>query len=139
MRSLFPVIAGLIILASCSGKKKLPTGILPRDKMEAVMWDMMQADVFLSDFVLNKDTSLKKFEEHTKLYEKVFQIHKTNNEQFARSFNYYRSHTTLMKQVLDSLNTRQNEEIKEQIKPLQVEDSLLNKRKEIPPVTISAQ
>jgi len=139
MRSLLPVIAGLIILASCSGKNKLPAGIIPKEKMEAVMWDMMQADVFLSDFVLNKDTSLKKFEEHTKLYEKVFQIHKTNKEQFSRSFNYYRSHPTIMKDVLDSLNVKQIEEIRQQVTPLKVDDSLENKRKRMTPVTISAQ
>jgi len=138
MRSLLPAIAGLLILASCSKKNKLPAGIMSKEKMEAVMWDMMQADVFLSDFVLSKDTSLKKFEEHTKLYERVFQIHQTNKEQFSRSFTYYRSHPTIMKEVLDSLNTKQIEEIQEQVAPLKVDDSLPNKIKRAPP-TISAQ
>jgi hypothetical protein len=136
MRSLFPVIAGLIILASCSGKNKLPDGVMTKEKMEAVMWDMMQADVFLSDFVLSKDTSLKKLEEHNKLYAKIFQIHKTDDKSFSRSFAYYRSRPAIMKEVLDSLNTRQAKEIQEQISPLKTGDSLSETKKRGLPTTI---
>lgn len=139
MRSFFPAFAGLLILASCTGKNKLPSGIMSKEKMEVVMWDIMQADVFLSDFVLSKDTSLKKFEEHLKLYEKVFQIHKTDKEEFSRSFSYYRSHPIAMKEVLDSLNTKQIQEIQEQTKPVKIPDTLQDKRKRPVPITISAQ
>lgn len=137
MRSVLPVIAVLIILASCSGKNRLPAGVIAKEKMEAVMWDMMQADVFLSDFVLNKDTSLNKLTEHTKLYEKIFQIHQTNREKFIQSFSYYRSHPTIMKEVLDSLITKQVQEIQEQVTPVKIDDSLQNKTKVTPPSTIS--
>ncbi len=139
MRAQFPVIVVLIILASCSGKNKLPAGIMAKEKMEVVMWDIMQADVFLSDFVLNKDTSLKKFEEHLKLYEKVFQIHKTDKEEFSRSLSYYRSNPIAMKEVLDSLNTKQIQEIQEQTKPVKIPDTLQDKRKRPVPITISVQ
>ena len=42
--------------------------------MEAVLWDMIQADEFLKDFVLNKDTTLNDTLESIRLYERVFRF-----------------------------------------------------------------
>ena len=50
--------------------------ILPQKKMQAVLWDMMRADQFLTDYVLNKDSSLNKITESLKYYQQIFAIHK---------------------------------------------------------------
>ncbi|MGB3007516.1 MAG: DUF4296 domain-containing protein, partial [Chitinophagaceae bacterium] len=58
-------------------------------QMQAVLWDMMRADQFLADYVLNKDTSFKKDEKRFNMYHQVFAIHKIDKEIYQRSLNYY--------------------------------------------------
>ncbi|HEX7847959.1 MAG TPA: DUF4296 domain-containing protein [Chitinophagaceae bacterium] len=130
----------LILGASCSGKNRLPKNILSKEKMEAVMWDVMLADQYVSDFVFYKDTSLSRLTMHTNMYEEVFRLHKTSKDEFSRSFNYYRSHPALMKEVLDSLSVKKlpvtDTLIK--IKPAISSDSLLKLKKKLAPKAIPA-
>jgi hypothetical protein len=93
-----------IFLAGCGRKDKVPNGILPQKKMQAVMWDMMRADQFLADYVLNKDTSLKKQNESIQLYQKIFLIHNIKKEVFQKSFSFYKNHPDLMKAIMDSIS-----------------------------------
>jgi hypothetical protein len=95
-----------VLFLSCKGKDHVPADVLPKDKMQAVLWDMMRADQFLTDFVLNKDTSLNKETESTKFYQQVFSIHKISKEDFQRSFTFYRSHPQMMKDLMDSVGRR---------------------------------
>src|SRR5688500_11496802 len=108
MRVIIPVLI-IVCLAACGGKSKVPKGVLDREKMEAVLWDIMQADEFLKDHILNKDSTLNDTTESIRMYERVFAFNNTNREEFARSFNYYREHTSLIKDVLDSLNVKATE------------------------------
>ncbi len=96
----------LCILVSCSNKDKVPKDILPAEKMQAVLWSMINAGEFLNGYVL-KD-SVDKIAETSKVYGQVFQIHRISKEQFDKSYLYYRQHPELMKIVLDSLSKKQN-------------------------------
>ena len=118
MKFFLPAFIFLHLLSGCGSKNKLPPGILPKGKMEAVLWDLLEADQFLADFVLTKDTSVKKFPESIHLYEQVFHIHKTNKQQFIKSLTYYRTHPFLFKDVLDSLNVKKMPESKPPQTPL---------------------
>jgi hypothetical protein len=91
------------ILLACSGKNKIPKGILSQPQMESVLWDMISADEFVAGFVLLKDPSLDKKQESIKLYDEVYRIHKTNKEQFEKSLSFYQSHPSLLMDVLDSI------------------------------------
>lgn len=104
MRVFITTVLPFLLLACNSNK--LPKGVLPPDKMETVLWDMIQADEFLRNYMLNADTSLSDTTESIRMYEKVFGMHKTSRQEFKKSFDYYRTHTSLMKDVLDSLNVR---------------------------------
>lgn len=73
-------------------------------QMQAVLWDMMRADQFLADYVLNKDTSFKKDEKRFNMYHQVFAIHKIDKEIYQRSLNYYLDHPDLLKVILDSIS-----------------------------------
>ena len=100
---------GLMILyisyfiAGCKSKDEIPGNILPQKKMQAVLWDMMRADQFLADYILNKDTSLKKKTESIKLYQEIFDINKITKENFQQSFAFYQSHPALLKIIMDSI------------------------------------
>jgi len=96
----------VFILLACSGKNKIPNGILSQPQMESVLWDMISADEFVAGFVLLKDPSLDKKQESIKFYDEVYRIHKTNKRQFEKSLSFYQSHPSLLMDVLDSITAK---------------------------------
>ena len=105
IRSL-PAILLVFIVLSCSGKNKIPKGVLSQPQMEAVLWDMISADEFVAGYVLPKDPSINKKEKSIKLYDEIYRIHKINKEQFEKSLSFYQSHPSLLMDVLDSINAK---------------------------------
>lgn len=103
-RSLLIMLVGFLI-SSCSSKEKIPRDLIQQKKMQAVLWDLMRADQFLSDYVLNKDTGLNKSAERLKYYNNIFSIHKVSRENFQHSFAYYQAHPVLFKMIMDSIST----------------------------------
>ena len=55
MRNGLLIVFVSLFLADCKSGNKVPGNILPQAKMQAVMWDMIRADQFLNDFVLNSN------------------------------------------------------------------------------------
>lgn len=106
MRILVALFFVLLIVLSCSDKNKVPRGILPPPKMQAVLWDMLSVGEFLNGYVFVID-SLDRMNESSKKYGQVLQFHNITREEFDRSYLYYRQHNELMKVVLDSLSKRQ--------------------------------
>ncbi len=107
MRNFFLSFLILSFLLSCSDKNKLPKGVLPKQKMQEVMWDMIRAGEFLNGFVLYKDTAIDKVAVSQKWYNKVYQLYKITKTDFDRSYAYYQDHPVLMKELLDSLSKKQ--------------------------------
>lgn len=105
MRILFFIVLVSLVVA-CGSKSDVPKSVLPKEKMEDVMWDMLRADEFVKEYMLARDSSLRDTAEYIKMYERIFRLNKTNREQYAESFTYYRTHPKLMKEILDSLNVR---------------------------------
>ncbi|RYD74363.1 MAG: DUF4296 domain-containing protein [Sphingobacteriales bacterium] len=115
MRRIFFVV--MLGLAGCS-ESKFPKGVLEPEKMQAVYWDYIKADVFANEFV-RRDTSKNIELENAKLQLQVFRLHKTTKEQFYKSYEYYLKNKDLMKAMLDTMVVRQRAH----------NDSLLNKKK----------
>jgi len=84
----------------------MPKGVLPKKKMQEVMWDMIRAGEFLNSYVY-KDTSIDKVAESQKWYSKIYQLHKITKTDFDKSYAYYQAHPVLMKELLDSLSKKQ--------------------------------
>lgn len=103
-------LAFIFFLFSCSDKNKLPKDILPREKMEAVLWDMLRAGEFLDSYVFNKDTAIDKVAESEKWYDKIYQLNGITKEQFKKSFAYYKDNLTALKPILDSLSKKEMED-----------------------------
>jgi hypothetical protein len=97
----------LLFIFSCSNKEKR-LAVLPANKMKEVMWDMIRADQYVSDFIM-KDSTRNKKNESIKLYDEIFQIHKITREQFKKSLDYYSSRPDLLKPIIDSLAIRRND------------------------------
>ena len=107
MRKLLSLFLVFLFAISCANKKKIPKDILPEQKMQAVLWDMISAGEFLSAFVLNKDSLVNKDSASLKIYGQVFQVHRITKEQFEKSYSYYRDHPELIKEIVDSLSKKQ--------------------------------
>lgn len=106
MRKLLLIFLISLFALACSDKNELPDGILPRQKMQDVMWDIIRAEEFLNGFVIYRDTSIDKIAESKKWYDKVYQLHKITKKDFDKSYAYYKDHPVLMKQILDSLSKK---------------------------------
>ena len=106
----------MILFAGCSGKDKLPDGILKPKQMQEVLWDMVRADALTPELV-KKDSSLKATSENIDLYNKVFSVHHISRTIFQASFSYYEKNADLMNSLLDSMNALQQRRIQNRYLP----------------------
>jgi hypothetical protein len=102
-------------VVSCTDKDKTPAGILPKDKMEKVLWDMIQAERYRETFVRDSALDLKK--ETFKLYAQVFAVHQITKDEFIKSYKFYMSRPDITRVMFDSLATRANRRREELYKP----------------------
>ena len=86
----------------CIRDNKIPKDVMPQNQMRKIIWDLMRADAYVTDFVM-KDSTLDKKAESAKLYEKIFDIHTTTQEAFKKSLAFYQSRPDLFKVISDSL------------------------------------
>ncbi len=102
------VAVGIVcwIGAGCSGKSKVPSGILPLEKMQALMWDMAQADQFAAMYVAKDSGKVDRREETMRLYEEVLRLHDVTLDEFRKSYRYYLDHPALNQTLFDSVQAR---------------------------------
>jgi hypothetical protein len=103
------------VLVSCTDKGKIPAGVLAKDKMEKVLWDMIQAERFRETFIRDSSKDLKS--ETFKLYAQVFKIHKVSKDEFIKSYKFYMSRPDIARDMFDSLATKANRRREELYKP----------------------
>lgn len=95
-------LAALVFLCSCSNRNSIPNGILKPDKMQVVLWDVLQADAFTFEFV-KRDSTKKPGMENVKLLQQIFTTHKVSKDEFYKSYDFYKAHPGLMQPMLDSM------------------------------------
>lgn len=119
MRQLLCLLAGFIFMA-CSSRP-VPDGIIPPEKMEKVVYDLMQVDEFINNFVY-KDSSIDIKKQRSIYYEQVFKIHNTTRKDFFTSFKYYEQRPEIQKTLFDSLynsaSRKKVEPLRKPLKPL---------------------
>jgi Domain of unknown function (DUF4296) len=98
----------LLSMIGCRGKDGFP-GLLDKEKMQAVMWDIIQADVYTEQFI-KKDSSKKASLENMQLQNQIFALHKVTRADFYKSYDYYVSHSEGMKAILDSMSAKAERE-----------------------------
>jgi hypothetical protein len=113
------VIAFLLmicLLSGCRQSNDIPAGIIPKSKMETILWQLMQTDEFVT-YALLKDSIKGTDQERIKLYQQVFTLNKVKKEEFSKSYKYYMGHPEISKVMFDSLATRANRSREESNKP----------------------
>lgn len=103
MRMLISILL-ILFIYGCIRNNKIPSGILAQNEMRKVMWDLMRADAFVSDFIM-RDSTCNELAESAMLYEQVFAIHATTEEIFRKSMDFYEGRPDLLKTVMDSLRS----------------------------------
>lgn len=102
------LIVFLFCLGACTHKDRIPSGIIDKDKMGNILWDMIQTDQF-SVLYLSKDSTKKNVRQETgRMYGQVLQIHHTTKEDFEKSLQFYVSRPDISKVMFDSLAVRGN-------------------------------
>ena len=107
MKKLFFV---LIFISACSSQSSQKPGLLSQRKMEAVIYDMMLADRYSNQFMINdslKKDSLKL--ESMKLFNQVLAFHGVTKKDFYKSFDYYMNRPEEIRVIFDSLVSRSNQ------------------------------
>ena len=107
---IYLVIICLLFSVACTDPEKVPKDIIPKEKMEKVLWDMMLADRYSAQFLVKDTPRINLKQETFKLYDEVFQIHKINKDQFIKSYKYYLNRPDLNKLMFDSLAVRGSRE-----------------------------
>lgn len=102
-------------LISCTDKDKIPAGVLPKDKMQKVLWDVIQAERFRETFIRDSSKDLKA--ETFKLYAQVFEIHKVSKDEFVKSYKFYMSRPDIARDMFDSLASKANRVREDMYKP----------------------
>lgn len=99
------VIILVFFIAGCKEKHDLPSGILKGEKMQAVLWDVMLAEAYTTQYI-KRDSLKNDSVENAKLQQQIFAIHNVSKKEFYDSYNYYRVHEELMRSILDSLTLK---------------------------------
>jgi len=98
----------LVVLGtSCSDRNSVPSGILSREDMQNVLWDMIQADQF-STYLVKDSARVNLKMENLRLYDQVFQMHHISREAFSKSYQYYMARPDLTQTLFDSLQAMGN-------------------------------
>lgn len=106
------IAAGLLCIFllydGCSEKDKIPSGVIGKEEMEKILWDMMLADQYAANYIIKDSAKVNVKMETLKLYEEVFRLHKVSRDEFRKSFQFYQERPDITRVMFDSLLARGN-------------------------------
>ncbi|MDO6429685.1 DUF4296 domain-containing protein [Flavitalea sp. BT771] len=105
------IVAGLLcmlLVAACSEKDKIPSGVIGKEEMEKILWDMMLADQYSANYLVKDSARVNVKMETLKLYEEVFRLHKVSRDEFRKSFQFYQERPDITRTMFDSLLAKGN-------------------------------
>ena len=120
MMKLSMLFIGLVLFSSCGNKDKLPAGVLKPEKMQAVLWDVIKAEAFTTDFI-KKDSAKNAAAENLKLQQQIFAIHKITKADFYTSYDYYKTNTVEFKKIMDSMVAQAERKKDIKVNPIQAQ------------------
>ena len=100
------VVCIIFIFAACADHTKIPKNIIQKDKMQKVLWDMIQADRFATNFLPKRGDSTFNTTEVLKVYQKVFDVHGITRDEFLKSYTFYLNHPDITKVLYDSISAQ---------------------------------
>lgn len=98
------LIIMLVMTLSCGGAK-VPEGVLPPEKMEEVLTDVLLAESFAESYLI-ADTTRKLKQYYAQELDRVIAVHKVTQKQLLASIDYYKTQPDKFKVIIDSVNNR---------------------------------
>lgn len=105
MKGLIFLLIAAMLLAACGSSNSVPAGIIPSQQMETILWQIMEADQYMTT-VLAKDSTKKSNVERSRIYQQIFELNKTSREAFQKSYQFYITHPEITKIVFDSITAK---------------------------------
>ena len=107
-------ILGLVVFSlSCANEDHVPRDVIQEEEMNKILWDVVQADQYVNQYLKKDSLQDKRKEEAMAYYDQIFRIHHVTRDQFDKSLRFYLDHPTIGKVLFDSLaikaNRRRNE------------------------------
>ncbi len=93
-----PII--FLTLLACSQSH---SNILPKEKMEQILWDVAQGSEYLNGFIYPKHPEQNRALTNNTVLEKIFKSHKISKKQFETTLEYYKKRPNDLKEILDSV------------------------------------
>jgi hypothetical protein len=115
MKVLFFVLL-VCFLEACTNSGRVPAGIIPMQKMEIILWQLIQSDEYVNR-QLAKDSLKKTSVEKMKIYQQVFDLNGTSPGEFKKSYQFYMSHPDITKIMFDSIAVQAGRQRAEMYKP----------------------
>lgn len=103
MKQILALITCFLLVSACGR----PKGILPQDKMEAVLWDIAKGSDFVNSNVYYRYPQLNRAAVNQEMLNQIFTIHQVTKESFYKSLDYYQREPDVYIAMLDSIKTRQ--------------------------------
>lgn len=95
----------LLIIYSCSNVNRVPSDVIPREKMGVILFELALAEGYLENYPF-KDTTVNRDSMLTVELDKVLAIHKVSQKEFRDSYKFYKSHPQIFKVMTDTVYYR---------------------------------
>ena len=103
MRNVWLLICLLVF--ACRQNDEIPPSVIPPEEMEKILFEANMAEEFVNSYIL-KDLSKNKETEMKREYEKIFYLHNVTEQQFKKSYDFYRSHPEIYKSLMDAFDAK---------------------------------
>jgi hypothetical protein len=100
---MMPALLLFCFLLSCGSS--IPKEIIPPEKMETILWQLMQVDEFTAN-AFTRDSTHNLTTERILRYRQVFRLNQTNKEAFSKSYTWYMAHPDITKTMFDSIGVQ---------------------------------
>lgn len=108
MRCLFCTLIASFFFLACG--RNTPYGVLPEKKMQKVLWEMAQANEFLSSYVYSRNPEINKVSINDAMIDRVCKVNKINKETLNKSLDYYHNNPEKLIVIFDSIIIQQKRE-----------------------------
>jgi hypothetical protein len=105
MTRVFVFFLTLIFIVSCSDRKKIPSDVIPPDKMGEILFSLGEAEEFSYSFI-EKKLNVEKNKSLSIEAERVMKVYGITQDEFRTSYNFYKGRPDLFKVLMDSVSAR---------------------------------
>lgn len=95
----------IFLLAACNDGR--PKGVLSKEKMQAVLWDVAMAGEFANGYIYYSRPVENRVAVNNKLLDEIYRIHGIKKKDFEKSLEYYKQRPKQFMAILDSITAKQ--------------------------------